>query len=243
MAGSTNPYQAAGTAPRPRTGNGSRKPPSERSTAARAIISVVIVLVLAAAGVAAWSISHSFRHSASPQAAGLLPRGPAAAAGALLKPVSANTFDALGKNDGSDDPGGARYVIDGSASTGWHTDYYLNYPIFGNLKKGTGLILDMGKQVRLSQVVVQFGTSCCAHVEIEIGNNNAPVPSALSTFTELQSSDTAQGITTFNVTKNATGRYVLIWLTDLPPRTGYSDQYEALIYSVNVRGSVVSQAG
>jgi hypothetical protein len=244
--GSTNPYPAApypeaGTAPRTRTGNGSRKPPSQHSTAARAIVSVVVVLVLAAVGVAAWSASRSFHPSAAPQAAGLHPSAPAAVA--LLKPVSANTFDALGKNDGSDDPGGAKYTITGSASTPWHTDYYFNYPAFGNLKKGTGLILDLGKQVRLSQVVVQFGTSCCAHAEIEIGNDNNPVPSALSTFTVLASSNTAQGSTTFNVTKETTGRYVLIWLTDLPPRDGYSNQYEAFIYNVTVHGSVVSQSG
>jgi hypothetical protein len=241
--GATNPYPAAGTVPRTRTGNGSRKPPGERSAAARAIISVVVVLVLAAIGVAAWSVSRGFHHSSAPLAAGLHPSAPAAAAVVLLKPVSANSFDALGKNDGSDDPDGAKYAIDGSASTAWHTDYYYNYSTFGNLKKGTGLILDMGKQVRLSEVVVQFGTSCCAHVEIEIGNGNDPVPSALSTFTELQSSGTAAGSTTFNVTKNATGRYVLIWLTDLPLRTGYSNQYEALIYNVAMRGSVVSQSG
>ena len=59
----------------------------------------------------------------------------------------------------------------------------------------------MGRAVRLSQVAVQFGTTCCDHVQIEIGNDNNPVASALSSFTVLQSSDTAQGNTTFNVTK------------------------------------------
>ena len=37
-----------------------------------------------------------------------------------------------------------------------------------------GLILDMGKEVRLSQVMVQFGTICCTHAEIEIGNSDSP---------------------------------------------------------------------
>ena len=58
----------------------------------------------------------------------------------------------------------------------------------------------MGKQVRLSQVAVQFGTSCCADVQIEIGNNNTVSAATLSTFTPVQSSSTAHGITTFNVT-------------------------------------------
>jgi hypothetical protein len=49
--------------------------------------------------------------------------------------------------------------------------------------------------------------------------------------------------TTFDITKNTTGRYVLIWITDLPPEAGYSNQYQALIYNVVVHGSAVSQSG
>ena len=101
----------------------------------------------------------------------------------------------------------------------------------------------MGRAVRLSQVAVQFGTTCCDHVQIEIGNDSNPVASALSTFTVLQSSDTARGNTTFNVTSNATGRYVLIWLTYLPPLTGSANQYQAQIYNVVVRGSAAGQSG
>ena len=98
----------------------------------------------------------------------------------------------------------------------------------------------MGRQVRLTQVVVQFGTNCCTHVELEIGNN--PSPSALSTFTDLQNANTAAGSTTFDVTSKTTGRYVLIWITDLPS-SGNSGQYESFIYNVTVHGSAVSQSG
>ncbi len=178
--------------------------------------------------------SHAGRRSPS--------SSPPSTASVVLKPVSANSFDAL-SSGANEDGSQAIYAIDNSPSSFWHTDFYYNYPTFGNLKKGTGLILDMGEQVRLSRVVVQFGTGCCAHVEIEIGNNNDPVPSALSTFTQVQGSDTAVGRTTFNVTKNTTGRYVLIWLTYLPPLAGSHNQYQAQIYNVVVNGSAVSQSG
>jgi hypothetical protein len=161
----------------------------------------------------------------------------------VLTPVSANSFDALGNDGGNEDGSGAKNAIDNSASTFWHTDYYFTYPALGNLKKGTGLILDMGKQVRLSQVVVQFGASCCTDVEIEIGNNNTPVPSALSFFTKVASSTTAHGSTTFDVSSATTGRYVLIWITRLPPLAGTGNQYEAQIYNVVVHGSAASQSG
>ena len=65
---------------------------------------------------------------------------------------------------------------DRCASTFRHTSYYDGNPVFGGLKKGTGLLLDMGRAVRLSQVAVQFGTTCCNHVQIEIGNETTPSP-------------------------------------------------------------------
>jgi hypothetical protein len=101
----------------------------------------------------------------------------------------------------------------------------------------------MGRPVRLSQVVVQFGTICCTHVEIEIGNNATPVQSTLSSFTEVQSSVAAVGSTTFNVTSKAAGRYVLIWITYLPRLAGSANEYEALIYNVVVHGSAVNPSG
>ena len=202
-----------------------RRPPAA-SSPRTAILSTVIVLVLVAAGVVGWALSHrgSPPDARAADAGPSSSSAPSAAASIVLTPVSANSFDALGNDGGNEDGSRAKYAIDNNPSTFWHTDYYDTYPALGNLKKGTGLILDMGKQVRLSQVVVQFGTSCCADVEIEIGNNNTPVPSTLSTFTEVASSTTAHGSTTFNVSSNTTGRYVLIWITQLPPLAGSADR-------------------
>jgi len=225
--------------PRPR--GGGRKPTGEHSTAARAIVSVVIVLVLAAIGVAAWSVSHSSRHTAAPTPTQSHPSSPAAVAAVLLKPVSVSVYNPLGSS-GDDDPAEAQSAIDGSASTFWHTSYYLS-PVFGNLKKGTGLILDMGKQVRLSQVVIQFGATCCTHVTVEIGNDSTSSAATLSTFTPLAASTAAAGSTTFTVTKQATGRYVLIWISSLPPLAGNPGKWETLIYNVVVHGFPASQPG
>ena len=45
------------------------------------------------------------------------------------------------------------------------------------------------------------------------------------------------------MTKSATGRYVLIWLTYLAPLTGSANQYQAQIYNVVVHGFAASQSG
>jgi hypothetical protein len=246
--GSTNPYPPQDAPPHPgpypgphpeprRRPAGGRKPPSERSAAARAVIATVIALVLAAVGVAAWSISRGLQHSPTPAPSRTHSQSQSAAAAAAavpLTPTSATVYNPLGSS-GDDDPDDASKAIDGSASTFWHTSYYLGHQ-FGNLKKGTGLLLDMGRPVRLSQLTVQFGASCCAHVLIEVGNSNTVSTAALSTFTPVQSSSAAHGSTTFNVTKQATGRYVLIWITDLPPLADSPGRYETMIYNVTARG-------
>src|SRR5271169_3351264 len=105
-----------GTAPRTMTGG--RQPAAKRSPAARAVISAVIVLVLAAVGVAAWSFSRSSNHSSAAQPP-TRPRSsaPAAAAAVLLKPVSATSFNPLGSPPGSnEDSGETGNAIDGNAS-------------------------------------------------------------------------------------------------------------------------------
>jgi serine/threonine protein kinase len=243
--GPTNPFPAADPAVPPRSGGPYRRPPPDRSSTRAVIVSAVVVIVLVAAGVVGWTLEHrgSPPNAAPPTQSPSSSSSPSAAASVVLTPVSANSFDALGNDGGDEDGSGAKNAIDNSPSTFWHTDYYFTYPNLGNLKKGTGLILDMGKQVRLSQVVVQFGASCCTDVEIEIGNNNTPVPSALNSFTKVASSTTAHGSTTFDVSSATTGRYVLIWMTRLPPLAGTGNQYEAQIYNVVVHGSAASQSG
>jgi hypothetical protein len=198
-----------------------------RGAAAKALVSVVVVLVLAAAGAVVWTVSHS-QSNGTPKASGSRSKstGPSTASSVVLKPVGANA---------ADNPGGAGNAIDKSPGTFWHSEFYLNNPVFGGLKKGTGLVLNMGTQVRLSQLQVQFGSICCANVQIGIGNSDSP--SSNAGFTTVASSNQAANTTTFNTTSPAKGQYVLIWFTSLPAMAGSPSQYQAQIYNVVVRGS------
>lgn len=162
-----------------------------------------------------------------------------AAEAAVVKPVSVSVYNPLGQ-PGDDDPAEAQDALGGG--TGWHTSYYFT-PGFGNLKKGTGLILDLGRQVRLSQVAVQFGAACCTHVTIEIGNSSQVSQATLDTFAVVQGSATAAGSTTFKVTSAAASRYLLIWITSLPQMLDNPGRFETLIYDVAVRGYPTGQPG
>jgi serine/threonine protein kinase len=220
----------------------------ERSAASRAVISVVIVLVLAAVAATAWVISTSLHKSTgSNNQASKSPRtsvsSPAATGSTVLKPVGDSTFNILGSPPGNtEDPETAGLAIDNSLSTSWATSYYFQAN-FGGLKSGTGLLIDMGREVRLSQVTVLFGSQCCTTAEIYLGNSNAMARDALSNFTKVAPAATSSGQHVYTINSSATGRYVLIWLTgNLPPMQGQSGKFQALIYNVAIRGNAVSGA-
>jgi hypothetical protein len=225
-----------------------RYPAPQRGGGSRAAIIVVLVLVLAAAAAAAWAISGSLHKSGGNQAGGGTPRTKASASPAtsatVLTPAGDSTFNIFGHPPGNtEDPSHAALAIDGKSSTAWATSYYFQ-PNFGGLKSGTGLLLDMGRQVRLSQVEVLFGSQCCTTAEIYLGNSNAMSTTALHNFTKVAPAATVHGDHVYTINSSATGRYVLIWLTGkLPAMPGQSGQYQAQIYNVVVRGSDVSGNG
>lgn len=219
--------------------------PAGRPRATRVMLSVVAVLVLAVAGIGAVMLDH---HGGGGGAQGkselpnTRPSVQPSSASNVLAPVSAHGFDPL--SPASSDPGDennnmAHYAIDSNPKTAWQTQYYLGNPRFGGLKSGTGLILDMGRPVRLSSVVVTFGPTPGANVRIELGGSDLRAPSTLKTFTPVARGYNVAGTTTFTVHSSKTGRYVLIWFTKLPPKQGSSNppRFMGEIFNVVVRGS------
>ena len=175
-----------------------------------------------------------------PRNSGSASASPSVAANTVLTPVSAGGFDALGgANDpGNEDNAGAPMAIDGNPSTSWHTQFYDGNPVFGGLKQGTGLILDMGKPVSLRSVTVTFGPEAGANVAIMVGNNNSVSPQGLASFTKVaKRKHLGGGTQVFQASSATRGRYVLIWFTKLPPQPGSTTVFEAFISNVVVRGS------
>jgi NedA-like, galactose-binding domain len=213
-----------------------------RTPVPRAALGIAALLAVVVLGVAAWALMH---HSSPPapghqHASNSASSSPSSSLAALT-PVSAHGFDAL--STPAEDPGNendqqARFAIDNNPATFWNTQYYLGSPVFGGTKVGTGLILDMGKPVRLSSVQVTFGPIAGADVQIEVGNNNTRAPSTLSTFTTVARATSVSGTYTFTVHSHATGRYVLVWFTKLPPQSASAqNRFEAKIYNIVIRGS------
>jgi putative peptide zinc metalloprotease protein len=101
-------------------------------------------------------------------------------------------------------------------------------------KKGSGLILDMGRRVSVSSVMIKFGRQRGADVSIEVGNH-APAAARLSTFRTVGRADGIGGTYTIKVTCPVRGRYVLARFTKLP--SAGAGRFAAGTFTIVIRGS------
>jgi hypothetical protein len=145
----------------------------------------------------------------------------------VLIPVSAEAFGPTGPASG-DNASAAALAIDDSTATAWNTAWYKTAH-FGNLQDGTGLMIDMGRRVRISNVQVLLGASPGADVELLTGK--AP---ALADLHVDAIADDAGGQTDLRLARPLRAQYLLIWFTLLPPDS--SGTFQASIYNVTVEG-------
>lgn len=230
------PYRQRGAPPR-RAARGRDTMAGRSGGNGRILAAVAGVLVVAVIGIGAWLFSQQ-GSAPPPHAKASNSASPSNTPAAALQPGSATAYGP----SGSDNPGQAGEAIDKSPTTAWTTDSYQQSPHFGNLYPGTGLMLNMGKRVNVSQVTVTFGNVPGSHVRIEVGNtgtgtgtgaaaDKAPPPG----FTTLGHSTNAVGTLTF--TGHLSGQFVLIWFTKLAPQSGSSGHYQSDVFNVVVRGS------
>ena len=185
----------------------------------------VVVLLLAVCAIAGWLLGHA---ASPPRSSGpvatTVPAGHAARS-RTLKPASAASFDPYG-NGQSDQL--APLAIDASAATAWHTDWYTTAN-FGNLKPGTGLLIDMGHSVTISEARVMLGGSAGADFQLRVGT-----AAAFADLHTVARSSGAGGLVDLRLAKPAHGRYVLLWFTKLPPDA--SGTFQASVYNVRLKG-------
>jgi hypothetical protein len=153
---------------------------------------------------------------------------PAQARPHAMAMASAAAFGANGGMGTGDDTQDAHLAIDGIRGTAWHTDWYTS-PRFGNLYPGTGLIVDMGRPVTVTAVRVTLGPAAGAHFQVRVGNQPT-----LAGLAPVARSAGPGGTVRLTLASPAQGRYVLVWLTKLPPDP--AGTYKAEIYGIAVKG-------
>lgn len=215
--------------------------PAERRSfgrvAAVAILAVAVVVGLSAAAL------HFFHKPANGHHSGARPGSSAthqpAQSTTVLKPVAAQGFDAL--RTPTQDPSNENTVmagnlIDGNPQ-GWATQHYYGSARFGNLKSGSGLILDMGTAVKVTSVVITFGDVPGANVELKVGDSNTRSAANEQSMTTVASQRDVYGTRTFTITNPIADRFLVVWFTKLPPAPSAHGQYMAEIYKIVINGT------
>jgi len=164
--------------------------------------------------------THHVGHSAPPAAA--------SASAVPLAPVSAAAFGPGGFGSG-DDAQQAPLAIDGKGGTAWQTDWYASAN-FGNLQSGTGLMLNMGKQVTVTYARILLGAASGGRLQLRAGNTPA-----LADLQVVGQAYISGGAVTVPIGSPAKARYLLIWFTRLPLDS--SGTYRASISGVTLSGT------
>jgi transcriptional regulator with XRE-family HTH domain len=144
-----------------------------------------------------------------------------------LTPVSAAAFGPSGTAQG-DNPQSARLALAGDPATPWHTSWYATAR-FGNLRTGTGLLLDLGRPVTVTSARITLGSIPGADVELRAGN-----VATLAGLRTVAHATNAGSVLQLQPAGPVRGRYLLIWFTLLPPDG--SGTYQADISGVSLRG-------
>ena len=126
-------------------------------------------------------------------------------------------------------------AIDGDPETTWRTERYRTLPTLGGLKPGVGLVLDLGEatSVRMVRLTLVGGpTAVEVRVPAEPATGEAPMESEQQ-WRKVQRAESGSGRFELGFDAEVT-RYVLVYLTELPP-VG-DDYYRGEVAEVAVLG-------
>lgn len=130
------------------------------------------------------------------------------------KPIpitEARDFDPF--SNGEENSDNVAHAYDGDTSTSWHTKNYYGRADFGGLKRGVGLILDLGTPQQVGSVTVNFVGDTSAEL-LAAPADATSMPTAFEDFREVARGGGTD--LTLQPEQAVTTRYVLVWLTKLP---------------------------
>lgn len=142
-----------------------------------------------------------------------------------LRVATSRAFDPEG--DGHEDDATAVLAADGDAATAWTTQTYYGSPALGGLKDGVGLVVDLGSVREVRTVGLDLlgrGTDLQVRAAVvpagtAVGSpGSASPPARLDGFPVMlgSASDTGSSVAV-RAPEPVTTRYLLVWLTSLPP--------------------------
>jgi len=150
-------------------------------------------------------------------------------AGRALEPITVagvRDLDPPPAGNGEENPERVGAVVDGDPSTTWITMEYFDQ--FPSLKPGVGLVLDLGEPTEVAEIDLDF-----------VGE-----PTSFTLFASDTEPDSVDGLTAIaedtagtqarvELDEPVTTRYVVVWLTSIPPAGG---RFRGEIAEIALRG-------
>jgi hypothetical protein len=133
-------------------------------------------------------------------------------------------------NPPQENPETAPLAIDRNPATAWRTSTYFD-PL-NLLKAGVGLLVDLGRPAEVTDLKLQFVGSPTSF-EILAAAPSAAAPTSTAGLTRVARVSAAGTTEDVHLDKPVTTRFLVVWLTDLPPAQG---GYKGEVAEVGVQG-------
>jgi hypothetical protein len=208
------------TTPTPYTPGPAARPPVNRPLIAAAAALATIVV-----GIGGWQITHMGGGEPKPTTPPSSATAPPSPTTTKLSIADASGFDPT-QPDHPDPTARStgNNAVDDSSSTAWRTQTYRSAD-FGKLKGGLGVLLDMGRPVKVSDVKATLPRGEGATLELRMGS-----ATDLGALKVVAREPSTSGMVRLQPAVPTEGRYVLLWFTKLP------NSLKAQISNVDVMG-------
>jgi len=131
------------------------------------------------------------------------------------RPVVASVQSFDPEADGRENNAQLPRLVDGNPATTWSSETYSQKPVFGNLKKGVGLVLALGRPSRLGRLAVRSPSKAWA---AQVYVADGPASTLAGWGQPVTRTSSVQGDLEVDLAGKR-GAAVLVWFTD-PGRTG-----------------------
>lgn len=146
----------------------------------------------------------------------------------VLEGLTASDLDPEG-DDGAENPEQTDEAVDGDRDTAWRTATYKQNFGPGGLKSGVGLVVDLRRPSTVTEVVLDWAAEG-ATAQLYVTESAPTTVAGLEPVAELTSSSVHS---TVPLVTPVTGRFVTIWITQLPT---VSDGFRADLAEITVAG-------
>ncbi|WP_392543729.1 hypothetical protein [Oryzobacter telluris] len=186
-------------------------------------LAIVVVFLVAALVIGIWGVTRigantdlqigsgngpATRTTTVPPSSGTPSQGSSEAPSGAAEPLAILKVEAYDPGgDGAENNSSTPKTYDGNPSTGWSSENYRSDQ-FGGLKKGLGVIVDLGPNKKPQGIELTIPVA--ADIEVYVGPDNR-----LEGATKVGEKADAKGTVTFQVPADVSGQYIVVWYTKL----------------------------